>query len=400
MKRLRDPNWFLTFVFVALLAAVPLAQTIIEAMGDEGVVAFEVLNEKPTSVNLRNYEKRLETTSWAGRVSRPVIQFAQFAWLKYGGEKMVVARDGWYFFKPGLNYMLARPDIAKRENATNDPVAAIVDFRDQLAARGFKLLVVPVPNKDSVYPDRLTGRAQNLRSVMAPRTREVMEKLRVANVEVVDLFKEFREARQRNDSEHAPLYLAQDTHWSPAGVNIAAKAVATRLKELGWADSGKNEYVERASQVQRIGDIVKMLQAPNIERTVQPEKVAAVQIVRADNGQLYKDDPNAEILVLGDSFMRIYQEDAPNGAGFIAHLAKELKQPVLSLVNDGGGATLVREELCARPIYLRHKKVVIWEFVERDIGLAVKGWPQTRLPADAPKAGAISAVNARASDGK
>ncbi|HUS33740.1 MAG TPA: hypothetical protein VM680_00160 [Verrucomicrobiae bacterium] len=388
MKRLRDPNWVLTFVFVALIAAIPLAQTIMEAMGDEGVVAFELFNEKPTAVNLRNYEKRLETTSWAGRVSRPVIQFAQFGWLKYGGEKMVVARDGWYFFKPGLNYMLARPEIAKHGSATNDPVAAILDFRDQLAARGFKLLVVPVPNKDSVYPDRLSARAGKMRSVMAPRTREVMEKLRAANVEVVDLFAEFREAREKSGGAGTPLYLAQDTHWSPAGVNIAAKAVARRLNELGWVSSGKTEYSERAAPVERVGDIVKMLQAPNIERTVTPEMVSAVQVVRGDNGQLYKDDPNAEILVMGDSFMRIYQEDAPNGAGFIAHLAKELKQPVLSLVNDGGGATLVREELCARPIYLRHKKVVIWEFVERDIGLAVKGWQRTALPADAPKAAA------------
>ena len=69
MKRLRDPNWFLTIMFVALLAIVPLSQTIMEATGDEGVIAFELFNEKPTAVNLRNYEKRLETTSWAGRVS-------------------------------------------------------------------------------------------------------------------------------------------------------------------------------------------------------------------------------------------------------------------------------------------------------------------------------------------
>jgi hypothetical protein len=165
------------------------------------------------------------------------------------------------------------------------------------------------------------------------------------------------------------------------------------LNELGWVSSGEVEYAERAAPVERLGDIVKMLQAPNIERTVRPENAAAVQVVRGDNGQLYKDDPNAEILVMGDSFMRIYQEDAPNGAGFVAHLAKELKQPVLSLVNDGGGATLVREELCARPIYLRHKKVVVWEFVERDIALAVKGWQRMALPPDAPKAASMSVSN-------
>lgn len=386
MNRFRDPNWVLAILFVALIGAVPLAQTIIEAKGDEGVIAFEVFNDKPTAANLRNYEKRMETTSWAGRVSRPVIQFLQFAWLKYGGEKVVIAEKGWYFFKPGLHYMLARPEMFKAGKSTNDPVAAIVHFRDQLAANGFKLLVVPAPNKDSVYPDRLSARAEKLHSVLAPRTRDVMERLRAENVEVVDLFKEFRDARQRSVSGETPLYLAQDTHWSPVGVDLAAKAVARRLIELGWVHPGEIQYNERLAAVERLGDIARMLQAPNIESLVSPENVRAVQVTRADNGQIYTDDPNAEILVLGDSFMRIYQEDAPKAAGFIAHLAKELKQPLLSLINDGGGATLVREELCSRPIYLRHKKVVVWEFVERDIGLAVKGWLRTPLPPSAPRA--------------
>src|SRR5262249_24639891 len=90
--------------------------------------------------------------------------------------------------------------------------------------------------------------------------------------------------------------------------------------------------------------------------------------------------PDAEILVLGDSFTRIYQQDEPGAAGFIAHLAKELKQPLFSLVNDGGGSTLVRQELRGRPAFLKNKKVVLWEFVERDIGLGLEGWKLVPLP--------------------
>ena len=53
---------------------------------------------------------------------------------------------------------------------------------------------------------------------------------------------------------------------------------------------------------------------------------------------------------------------------------------MMSMVNDGGGSTLVREELCGRPFFLNGKKVVVWEFVERDIGMGVKGWRRTPLP--------------------
>ena len=69
----------------------------------------------------------------------------------------------------------------------------------------------------------------------------------------------------------------------------------------------------------------------------------------AGHATAYQDDPDAEILVLGDSFLRIYQQDEPGAAGFIAHLAQELQQPLTSLVNDGGASTLVRQELYRRP---------------------------------------------------
>jgi hypothetical protein len=379
MKRFRDPNWVLILLFVGIIASVPLIQTAMEVRTEDGIKAFELFGDWPTAAHLRNYEQDLEKASWAGKLSRPWLQFAQFAWLKEGGEKVLLGSPGWYFYKPGLNYMLARGEIGPVVNSTNDPVAAIVDFRDQLAASGIRLLVMPVPNKDSIYPDYLTSRAQDRHSLMTPRTRAVLERLRAARVEVLDLFKEFSDARSDGAAETL-LYLQQDTHWSPSGVALAAKAAARRLTDLGWAPPGQIEYKERAAPVQRIGDIVHMLQVPMIERNLKPETVPSVQVVRCDDNQVYKDGIEGGVLILGDSFMRIYQQDAPTAAGFIAHLAKELKQPMMSIVNDGGGSTLVREELAARPIFLQNKKVVLWEFVERDIGLGIKGWQRTRLP--------------------
>jgi hypothetical protein len=383
MKRLRDPRWVLILAFVGIMASIPLIQILIEIHQDSDIRALAIFNQIPTAENLRAYERSLEAANWAGRLTRPWLQLAQFAWLGDGGEKAAIGRDGWYFYKPGLNYILARPETGSAPNATNDPVAAIVDFRDQLAALGIRLLVMPVPNKESIYPDRLTARAQTLREVEAPRTRELLEKLQAARIEVIDLFREFGQARQPSGPASRPaLYLAQDTHWSPAGVDLAAKAVARRLTELGWIQPGPVEYCGRPAPVRRLGDIVRMLQVPMIERRITPEAVASVQVVRCDNGQLYRDGAEAQILVMGDSFMRIYQLDEPNAAGFIAHLAKQLKQPLMSLVNDGGGSTLVRQELRARPLFLKNKKVVIWEFVERDIGLGVEGWKRVPLSAD------------------
>lgn len=380
MKRFRDPRWALILMFVGIIGIVPLVQVMMEVREESGVRAFEVFGDAPTAPNLRRFEKNLEQASWAARLSRPWLQYAHFNWLKDGGEKVAVGGAGWLFYKPGLNYMLANPDRFPRTD-TNDPVGAIVGFRDQLAAYGVRLLVIPVPNKESIYPDQLTARAGSLKHAMSPRTREILDELKAEKVEIVDLFEEFRKARNKTDpTGTGALYLEQDTHWSPRGVAIAAKAAARRLVELGWIELGQREYKEQAAPVQRTGDLVRMLQSPAIERRIAAEKVSTHQVIDSVTSKLYTDEAETEILILGDSFMRIYQQDTPTSAGFIAHLAKELKQPVIPLVNDGGGSTLVREELAARPILLEGKKVVIWEFVERDLGLGSKGWQRVKLP--------------------
>lgn len=371
-------------MFLVISGGVPLTQMVIELRQEDGVRAFDLFSQRPTAANLRAYERSLEDANWAARLSRPWVHYIQFAWLKHGGEKAVRGEAGWLFYRPGLKFLLARPLQGSEVSAANDPLPAILDFRDQLAARGIRLVLLPVPNKESVYPDRVTPRAAGLLGLVAPPTRDLLDRLRAADVEVIDLFQEFARAREQSRAgSEAPLYLAQDTHWSPAGVALAAKAVAQRLTQRGWVRRGPVEYGERAAPVERLGDILRMLQVPRLEDQVPPETVPCIQVVRRDNGELYKDALDAEILVLGDSFARIYQHDQPGAAGFIAHLARNLQQPLTGLVNDGGGSTLVRQELRARPALLKHKKVVLWEFVERDIGLGIEGWKLVPLPSAA-----------------
>jgi len=242
---------------------------------------------------------------------------------------------------------------------------------------------MPAPNKESIYPDYLTRRERQGRVLMSPPTRNLLTRLKAAKVECVDLFALFAQARTNADRAGASaLYLEQDSHWSPAGVGLAAQAVAKRLIEKGWVKSGKTPYCEKPRAVERLGDVLRMLQSPAIERSSVPERVPCLQVLREDSGMLYQDQADSEVLILGDSFLRIYQHDEPGGAGFIAHLAKELNQPLASLVSDGGASTLVRQELHGRPVLLKNKRVVVWEFVERDVRLGTEGWQQVPLPSE------------------
>ena len=61
-------------------------------------------------------------------------------------------------------------------------------------------------------------------------------------------------------------------------------------------------------------------------------------------------------------------------AGWIAHFAKNISRPVASIVSDGGASTLVREKLARKAGVLKGKKLLIWEFVERDLRFGAEGW--------------------------
>ena len=381
MQRPRTVDVVVAVGFVLAVCSAGVIQTLVELRRGQRLQALDIFRQRPSAAKVRAYEKNLEDFSWIAQKLRPRMQYLQYVLLNDAGEKGLSGIDGWMFYKPGVEYLIAEGRASANAIVSRDPLAAITAFRDELALRGIRLLVIPAPNKESVYPEKLTFRAANLGGIRSEPTSDLFERLALAGVETVDLFTEFAQAKQRQTNlPDGPLYLVQDSHWSPAGVAVAAQAVAARLRDRGWISPGSVSYDTKLVPVQRIGDVLRMLQVPEIEQTAIPESISCLQVIHPDSGRLYRDDPDSEVLVIGDSFLRIYETDEPGSAGLIAHLAKELKRPLTSLVSDGGASTLVRQELYRRPTLLKNKKVVIWEFVERDIEFGAEGWQIIPLP--------------------
>jgi hypothetical protein len=372
---------FVTLGFLAVLAVAGLVQTGAELRRGERPQALDLFDRAPTAANLHAFEHDLVESSLVVNRLRPWMQFAQFALLADAGENALASRDGWLFYRPGLRAATERPSAAPRRDGSADPFPAIKSFHDQLSARGIRLLVVPAPNKESVYPDLVARRAAGAGVVVGRPVAALLESLRAAGIEVVDLFEVFHRARLgRSAADPARLYLARDSHWSPQGMQVAVDAVARRVLDLGWVQAGPVAYDERPVRLRRLGDLVRMSHAPPLERALAPEGLDCAQVVRRQDGSLYRDATDARILILGDSFLRIYEQDEPGSAGFIAHLARALGQPLTSIVNDGGASTLVRQDLARRPRLLANKTVVIWEFVERDILGGTEGWQIVAVP--------------------
>ncbi len=372
MTTSRGQHVCLTIVFLALIGIVAPSQIILELRAGEPPQIMELFRRAPTRTNLRQFERGLGNGCRLAQIMRPWVQFARFVLLKDTGDKALLGREGWFFYRPAVQYLVESAPPA------DDMLAAILAFRDDLAQRGIKLLVMPAPNKASVYPDMLTTRAAGVPESVNSATRAILAKLKEAGVETVDLFELYAEARRKEkDIEY---YLAQDSHWSPAGMRLAAEAVAQRLLETGTVEKGTVGYELKPVAVERYGDVLRMMRALHVERRYEPQRMNCTQVVAAETGKAYQDDPNSPVLVLGDSFLRIYERDEPGSGGFVAHLAYHLGFGLTSIISDGGASTLVRQHLARRPALLQGKKVVVWEFVERDICFGTEGWQVIPLP--------------------
>lgn len=350
---------------------------------------------------LRPYEKEMETNSLFATTIRPWMLLGYLRIFGDLGTKGITGTHDWLFYRADVEY-LVRPDVfsprskivdANDAAITDDIIGTIVDFKNQLAARGIDLLFVAMPGKPSVYPDLINSRVSPTLSGKLSHTRVVLDRLQLAGVEAVDLFSALAQERERDASCRDSLYLRTDTHFKGRGVLTAARTIAQRVRQYPWYKQGNTEFVVDTVNVSRFGDIAEMIGVPaTVAAKRQPPFAAestlcyqVSRIQRDDQGSiisktLYKDDyRNSKILVLGDSYSRIFQTDPPKSAGWISHLALELSQPVASLVNDGGASTLVRQTLARKANLLKNKNLVIWEVVERDFRFGEEGWKKVAI---------------------
>jgi hypothetical protein len=350
---------------------------------------------------LRPYETEMEKGSLFATAVRPWMTFLYYTAFGDLGNKGVKAVEGWLFYRPDVDYVI-RPDVFDQRSRsvdandvalTDDIVGAIVDFRDQLASRNIDLLFVAMPAKPSIYPDLLNPSVAPEKAGAISHSREVLERLQAAGIETIDLFSAFAKERENDAANGDSLYLRTDTHFKGRGVLTTAITVAERIRRYPWHTPGTTEFRVDTVTIPRSGDIAQMVGLPpsflaKKKPPFAPEITHCYQVsqvYRDKNGivitkKTYQDDyRGSDILILGDSYSRMYQTDMPKSAGWISHLARELGKPVASLVNDGGASTLVRQSLARKPGLLKSKKLVVWEVVERDFRFGEEGWKKIRV---------------------
>ncbi len=300
-------------------------------------------------------------------------------WLGASGEQVYIGREGWLFYRPGIDHVagpgfLTGRHVRKREAARKewqpdvhvDPVAAITDFADQLKRRGIRLIVMPAPAKAQIHPEQFSacyaGHGDALHNCSFAEFKAALE---AKGVWVFDCAAALADAKLRMGT---PQYLAGDTHWTPQAVELAAKLLGEFIgKNVELPGVRAPAYGRVESAVGNVGDLARML---DLDR---PEPATVRQITWAKS-YLWRPNRDADVLVLGDSFTNIYSLDAMGwgeSAGLAEQLSFAMKRPLDRIARNGDGAFATRQilsrEMARGRDRLAGKKLVIWQFASREL---------------------------------
>ncbi len=161
--------------------------------------------------------------------------------FKEGRPGVVVGEDGWLFSKEEFDATLKRtPDLS-------EALAGVTKIRDELAAKGIELVVVPLPAKADIYSEHVSyaaipGDLERLYSDF----RAMLDQAGIRNVETRTALLDAKAEGQ--------LFLNTDTHWTPLGASVVADTVGAALGQRDTAFT-----IADTAPVEREGDLSKFI---------------------------------------------------------------------------------------------------------------------------------------------
>jgi hypothetical protein len=359
---------------------VPNARAEATAIADAGAWSRLIAGNRAVLAGLHGFEEALEDESIVSRALRPNTQLWMGRLTGAGNDRVYLGRDGWLFYQADIEHVMGPgfldPSAERRRAAAahewtvvphTDPARAILTLKAQLDARGVALVVMPTPVKPSIHPEKLTARYDDrVPAVTNPSYSGFVESLRARGALVFDPTEAIVEARR---PAGAPQYLATDTHWRPEVMEMVAERLAEFIQANVQLPPGTTAYRTEAVSVSASGDLAVMLDLPDGQTWLEPERVTVRRVLDA-SGAPWRPSRDAEVLLLGDSFTNIYSLASMrwgDAAGLAEHVSRALRRPVDRIVQNDAGAYATRELLHRSPDRLIGKRVVIYQFATREL---------------------------------
>ena len=392
--------------------------------------------------DINTYEDALTDDSFMTKTLLPPAQSFLTGILGVGNEKAYLGKDRWLFYRPAIDYLIGsgfldrKRLIARAMSGTEwqpapqpDPMIAIFQFQKQLAARGIQLIIMPVPVKPMIHPEKFySGFEQYYKVMQNPSYRKL--KLELENPELffkryeeflrsyrrvpvekarrswywqfIEALEELEDAKEdilknrvllfdigsdlveQKKNSGTSQYLETDTHWRPETMRWAAIKLKDYVESnIKLSEKNPIKYTRTSKGISNLGDIALMMKLPSDQKIFRRQEIDYYQVTQGNH--LWRSDMTAEIFLLGDSFSNVYSLNEMGwgeAGGFAEQLSYELKRPVDTIIRNDSGAYATREmlsqELASGNDRLAGKKVVIWEFAVRE--LAVGDWRVKSTP--------------------
>ena len=326
---------------------------------------IELFNKKKNqSLNehFKSFEKNLEAAFFAETPRKLIQSTLSLSPLKEGNRNVRIGKDGWLFLDDAIESLTGQGPFPFQKDGKS-PVDAMKRFADQLDNFGARLILVSIPSKAMIYPEKINHNIKG--PISHPDAQRLVSELNsLPNLDVLDLTRSLF-----NLKKDKKVFLKQDTHWTPEAMEEAAKIIANHIKSMDINIDKVNLNPKQKEGRKAYGDLVEKI---NIwDGAFNQESVIAKPIKGNTR------DRNSEIILLGDSFTNIYSSNEGlgwgNNAGLPEHIASNVGTPIDVISINGGGATEVRKKLAQRrgsSEDMKNKKVVIWAITCRDLFLS------------------------------
>ncbi|UTW45917.1 alginate O-acetyltransferase [bacterium SCSIO 12696] len=313
--------------------------------------------------------KQLGTNSWGA------LEYTLFG---EGRQGVVVGNGGWLF----SNEEFYAQDA---QNHLQQNLAYIGWVAEKLATAQVQLLVVPVPAKSRLYAEYLGNQQPNnaYRELYSSLTRS----LREANIHSLNTLALMEQQKNHN----TPLFLRTDTHWSPEGAQLVARAVAYQLSDLELPSS--DFTTEKVAEKNHRGDLTRFLPlSPWFDQLMPQADTLNVYRTYAAEDALFEEDAlfgdedhSPAVALVGTSY------SADPQWNFEGALKQHLNTELSNFAQSAQGPlapmnTFLEQQLNNLP----ELQVVIWEIPERYL---LVGYPELYPEAHSNISGKTVAVN-------
>ena len=242
----------------------------------------------------------------------------------------------------------------------DEVIAAKLDYvaqvRARLAVQGTRLLVALVPAKARVYPEHL-GR-KRVPAVKSDDYQSFRAGLEALGVTAPDLLAAMQ-AGKANRAGAGDLFLHADTHWTPLGARVAARAIAgTAGQAFPGLVQGDGSFLTTTEPPQRyFGDLLAYVRLGGLQRSWGPPRDL---LVTESTRRVSPARPGApQVLLIGTSY------SANLSWNFQGALESELGTDLRNASEEGKGPVVPLEAYLDSLPDALPPKLLIWELPER-----------------------------------